>query len=225
MAIPKGCVMLLLSLLSIAQASDQEAAGQLRGQQATKDAGGAAPTPAPGKCCYSGPKDCDGGKDWCSKNQDQCTTCGGTFYGGSSASEPAVLLAAADMGQAKQAHESLESQAKAKKDEAEPSLDSKAKEEGADPPSDATGKCCYSGPKDCDSGKDWCSKNQDQCTTCGGTFYGSSSSDAPLLLAVSGRRYMATALGLVAVMALSLGAVLFKAHSRQTIVPPTAALG
>jgi hypothetical protein len=65
----------------------------------------ASPSEAAGKCCYDGPTDCDSGRDWCSKTEDQCTKCGGTFHSISSAAPapaPApgpVLLLAADAGE------------------------------------------------------------------------------------------------------------------------------
>merc|ERR1719188_1959905 len=38
------------------------------------------------------------------------------------------------------------------------------------------GKCCYSGPADCDSHRDWCSKSEAQCGTCGGMLHALDSS-------------------------------------------------
>merc|ERR1712217_468035 len=34
---------------------------------------------AAGSCCYTGPKDCDGSRDWCSASAARCTKCGGNF--------------------------------------------------------------------------------------------------------------------------------------------------
>merc|ERR1719450_1692880 len=37
-----------------------------------------------------------------------------------------------------------------------------------------SGKCCYRGPKDCDSERDWCSQDAARCDKCTGTFFNTS---------------------------------------------------
>eukprot|EP00931_Biecheleriopsis_adriatica_P060009 TRINITY_DN36007_c0_g1_i1.p1 TRINITY_DN36007_c0_g1~~TRINITY_DN36007_c0_g1_i1.p1 ORF type:complete len:135 (-),score=24.07 TRINITY_DN36007_c0_g1_i1:59-463(-) len=59
-----------------------------------------ATTPAPGKCCYSGPTDCDSSRDSCSANEEECTKCDGTFYaadGTEMAASPSMLAASASL--------------------------------------------------------------------------------------------------------------------------------
>lgn len=97
---------------------------------------------APGQCCYSGPKDCDGVKDWCSKDATHCEKCQGIFYNGTDldlaeVAEPLMLAA----------------------------------EVPKVPNKEGPGHCCYSGRTDCDGSMDWCSKGESHCTKCGGTFH------------------------------------------------------
>jgi len=100
---------------------------------------------APAHCCYSGRKDCDGSRDWCSKDESHCTKCGGTFHAdeepvpAAPSKHAAPLMLAANVPKVHNA--------------------------------EAPGHCCYSGRKDCDSSRDWCSKDESHCTRCGGTFH------------------------------------------------------
>jgi len=111
------------------------------------------PEPA-GKCCYSSATDCDSERDWCSKNVDRCTSCGGTLQGSSPAApapapaQPpaAAVLLATVAGKASPDQDQQEA-------------------------SQTAGHCCYSSATDCDSAGDSCSKGESQCTECGGKFY------------------------------------------------------
>jgi hypothetical protein len=44
---------------------------------------------AAGLCCYSGPTDCDGKRDYCSKDEANCAECGGSFVVPGSSSQAA----------------------------------------------------------------------------------------------------------------------------------------
>merc|ERR1712232_1040090 len=71
---------------------------------------------------------------WCSKSKANCDTCHGHFHASSESLRQSFVepeFAAATSG----------------------------------------GRCCYSDASDCDSSRDWCSKNQSRCDTCNGTFY------------------------------------------------------
>eukprot|EP00928_Gymnodinium_smaydae_P004875 TRINITY_DN1166_c0_g1_i5.p1 TRINITY_DN1166_c0_g1~~TRINITY_DN1166_c0_g1_i5.p1 ORF type:complete len:568 (-),score=133.97 TRINITY_DN1166_c0_g1_i5:139-1842(-) len=116
---------------------------------------------AGGKCCYSGPKDCDSPKDYCSKNKANCDECSGTFYSSDNNTTSSGASGTVD---------------KSLSDKETPQLVAPMFLNAV--ADTAGGKCCYSGPKDCDSPKDYCSKNKANCDECSGTFYNTSSSDA-----------------------------------------------
>jgi hypothetical protein len=90
----------------------------------------------PGKCCYRGPKDCDSERDWCSRDEGRCGLCKGSFFNASELAQIVDTLLLSEVA--------------------------------------STGsKCCYRGPKDCDSARDWCSKDASRCQRCTGMFYDS----------------------------------------------------
>merc|ERR1740121_1736201 len=108
-------------------------------------------TAAAGLCCYSGPTDCDGERDYCSKNEANCAECGGSLVvlGSSSQTAPErgnVVVMSAQGVQAQSPQEA------------------------------GPGLCCYSGPMDCDSSRDFCSKTEANCAVCGGLMHSRGSS-------------------------------------------------
>merc|ERR1719181_514660 len=120
------------------------------------------PMQVSGHCCYSGRKDCDGSRDWCSKSESQCTACGGTFHANNEAapSNDAAVAQTAALPVQLAGLFGTGTPAKAK-----------VPKESEDVPMQVSGHCCYTGRKDCDGSRDWCSKGESQCTACGGTFH------------------------------------------------------
>merc|ERR1719253_85303 len=116
---------------------------------------------ATGLCCYSGPTDCDGARDYCSKNEANCAVCGGLMHLHGSSSKTAVKESAnSTKGSADGAVMMLAAAQDAK--------------------SVGAGLCCYTGPTDCDGAHDYCSKDEANCAECGGLvhLHGSSSKTA-----------------------------------------------
>mmetsp|Transcript_33087 Transcript_33087/g.87829 ORF Transcript_33087/g.87829 Transcript_33087/m.87829 type:complete len:106 (+) Transcript_33087:392-709(+) len=81
-------------------------------------------TAAAGVCCYSGPTDCDGKRDYCSKDEANCAKCGGKYVVPESSSQTALLEGNA--------------------------VELSALGAQAQPPLAGPALCCYSGPTDCD---------------------------------------------------------------------------
>jgi hypothetical protein len=116
------------------------------------------------KCCYSDAQDCDKPGKWCSKSESVCKDCGGKYF----------CEAAPAKEAAKKEDDSSEAAAAPQMLFAMPPSGAAATDSWqAEPLVLATvpGTCCYSGPKDCDSVRDWCSKDAARCDKCEGTFY------------------------------------------------------
>merc|ERR1719203_2512264 len=101
-----------------------------------------------GLCCYSGPTDCDGKRDYCSKSEANCAECGGTMHLDSKGTiQDTIMMLSAQGADETSAKESNVTKAA------------------------NTGLCCYSGPTDCDGKRDYCSKSEANCAECGGAMH------------------------------------------------------
>merc|ERR1711948_232605 len=103
--------------------------------------------------------DCDSTRDWCSVSTERCTRCNGTLVGPNSTFNASVgatqVKSDTEKGATIEQHGGSDS--------SWPFLLA-----GETPP--AAGSCCYTGPKDCDGSRDWCSASAARCAKCGGNF-------------------------------------------------------
>merc|ERR1719428_1922883 len=119
------------------------------------------------------------GKHYCSSSVERCSDCGGNYMC-VKAEEKAESKSKADDEEASDSHPQAQPVMLAAMPPSAP----------ADKPvvlASVPGKCCYSGPKDCDSERDWCSKDAAHCGRCKGTFYNATDLDLaetpPVMLA------------------------------------------
>ncbi|CAK0887128.1 unnamed protein product [Prorocentrum cordatum] len=96
-------------------------------------------TAAAGVCCYSGPTDCDGKRDYCSKDEANCAKCGGKYVVPESSSQTASGKESME--------KSLEPMVLVSQAAHEPNQSGNG--------TAAAGVCCYSGPTDCDGKRDY----------------------------------------------------------------------